>query len=707
MHKEKKRALWATFIAVALSIVFAWECGVISIPTWTTGVFKTNAVHADIQSTAALTVNQPVTTPAANRPTTTPVANQPATTPAAGRHETQLCGEMGCPTTPEELDVQRKLAAAASKKAATNWVQIATFAGIAGALIAAFMFWRRYKNRDKVVFVDKEGKKLPEPPKRKFEQAELILPGDARFADLSFDKVIGQAEAKVEIMEFLEFLENPEKFKKKKARMPRGVLMYGAPGTGKTLLVKALASHAGIPVLVISGSDFVEMFVGVGASRVRDLYEDADALAAIYGWCIIFIDEMEAVGGKRGGGAGNGGNREHDQTINQLLVEMDGVVPRPNVITIGASNRKDMIDPALLRPKRLDRHVEFFPPNRKDREALFALYIPEELRADDLDLKKAARTTPSASGAHIEAMANEAKIFAARWDLEKVNMKCLDEAILKVRMGPARQSDRAMLSQGELDTVKVHEGGHAYVYWKLTGKAPERFTIIPRGQTGGHVEFSEDWETMRTKEGFETHLAVAMGGWASTKVMRDGQHDTGISSDFDQANRIAIAMVAQYGMSDLGFINLPALTEAGLVSEELKGKVNKEVNNLLEAAKKKALTLVTDNKAELQKLIDAVGVRETLLSKDFEELFMTGELPPEDKDDGPTPPKHDDKNDDDDGPEITLPEPVDGAGKSFSPRELLKKLRPGKRASGLPSWLRPAGSTADNRGRPIKIKDRS
>jgi cell division protease FtsH len=677
MHKELKRTLWAGAIAIALSIVLMWECGVISIPTMTTGVINTGAVHATTQM-----------------PTTS--------APGTDVDEQQYCGEFGCAPTAAQLDAQSKAFAELGKTVAINWLPILTMFGIAAAGIGAIVFYRRYRNRDKVVLVDKEGKKLPEPPKLKFEQAELILPGDARFSDLSFDKVIGQKEAKVEIMEFLEFLRDPEKFKKMQARMPRGILMHGAPGTGKTLLVKALASHAGIPVLVISGSDFVEMFVGVGASRVRDLYEDADKLAAVYGWCIIFIDEMEAVAGKRGGGAGSGGNREHDQTINQLLVEMDGVVPRPNVITIGASNRKDMIDPAMLRPKRLDRHVEFFTPNRKDREELFALYIPAELRGEDLDLKKGARITTSASGAHIEAMANEAKIFAARWGLDKVTMKCLDEAILKIRMGPARDSDRAMLTEGELDTVKVHEGGHAYVYWKLTGKAPERFTIIPRGQTGGHVEFSEDWESMRTKQGFENHLAVAMGGWAATMLMRDGQHDTGIGSDFDQANRIAVAMVAQYGMSPLGFISLPVLSEANLVSDALKARVNEEVHNLLDAAKEKAYKIVSENKDELQKLITAVGQRETLLSHDFEELFMKGELPPE-EDEQSTPPKDDDHHDDD-GPQITLPELVAGATGSFSPSALLRKLRgKGKRAHSLPSWLRALGSTPDNHGRPIKI----
>jgi cell division protease FtsH len=568
--------------------------------------------------------------------------------------------------------------------------------GFVMMLVIGFYVWRRYKNGTRTVVVDKSGKRLPSPPERKFKQAELILPGDARFGDLTFDKVIGQTEAKFDIMEFIDFLQKPEKYAKMKARMPRGVLLYGAPGTGKTLLVKALAATVGIPVLVISGSDFVEMFVGVGASRVRDLYEDADALAQTYGWCVVFIDEIDAVGGKRGGGGHGGGNREHDQTINQLLVELDGVTTNPNIITIGASNRKDMLDPALLRPKRLDRHIEFFNPNRKDREELFALYIPEDLRGEDLNLKKAARVTASASGSHIEAMANEAKIFAARWGLDKVTARCLDEAILKVRMGPARDSDRAMMSPDELDTVKVHEGGHALVYWMLTGKAPERFTIIPRGQTGGHVEFAEDYEMLRTKKNLETHLAVAMGGWAATLVLRDGQQDTGISSDFDQATRIAMQMVAVYGMSPMGFLTVNPFAEANLLGEDLKNEIKQHTHALLEQAKVVAMETVTKHRDLLDKLIKAVEIKETLLSHDFEEL-MEGHLPPEDDDNNddepPAPPKGDDGDKDDKDPEIKLPEPVENASKKSGFRAPGWFGRRGQKNkdTGLPHWLQPQG----------------
>jgi cell division protease FtsH len=447
----------------------------------------------------------------------------------------------------------------------------------------------------------------------------LILPGDHRFSNLSFDKVIGQSEAKVEIQEFLHFLQHPDEYASLEAKLPRGVLMHGAHGTGKTMLARTLASTCNLPVIEIAGSEFVEMFVGVGASRVRTLFDDLDYLVTIYGGAILFIDEFDAVARARGSSAG--GAQETESTLNQLLKEMDGIVARPRVFTFAATNRKDILDPAAIRPGRFDRHIEFFNPTRKDREALLGIYLPERLREADVNLTVAAKACPGASGAHVANIANEAKILTVRAGLKKVTQDILDEAVLKTMFGARRDGQRAVLTFMELDTVKVHESGHALVYMKLSGRAPLRFTIIPRGQSGGHVAFPDDFEMLNTKEHLTMRLAVLMGGSASTSIMRNGQEDSGISMDVKMATDIAVDMVTKYGMSPLGMFNLQALTAAGLVSDEFKARVLAEVQKLLDAGKAKAFEVIEGNRDQLNQLIAEVDEHETLLEPDLKRIF--------------------------------------------------------------------------------------
>ena len=446
-----------------------------------------------------------------------------------------------------------------------------------------------------------------------------ILPGDRRFTNLSFDSVIGQQEAKLEIQEFLHFLQHPDEYASLEAKIPRGVLMHGAHGTGKTMLARTLASTSNLPVIEIAGSEFVEMFVGVGASRVRTLFDDLDYLVTIYGGAILFIDEFDAVARARG--SSNGGAQETESTLNQLLKEMDGIVARPRVFTFAATNRKDILDPAAIRPGRFDRHIEFFNPTRKDREALLGIYLPERLRAPGLDLAIAAKACTGASGAHVANIANEAKILTVRAGLKKVTQDILDEAVLKTIYGARRDGQRAVLTPMELDTVKVHESGHALVYLKLSGRAPLRFTIIPRGQSGGHVAFPDDFEMLNTKAHLTMRIAVLFGGSASTSIMRDGQEDTGISMDVKMATDIAVDMVTKYGMSPMGMFNLQALTAAGLVSDAFKARVLEEVQKLLDAGKAKAFEVVNANLDQLKVLCEEVDEHETLLEPDLKRIF--------------------------------------------------------------------------------------
>ena len=435
----------------------------------------------------------------------------------------------------------------------------------------------------------------------------------------SIDQFIGQEEAVQELMEVADFLKNPEKYAAIGARIPRGVVMQGPPGVGKTFLTRILASMAGVPVYAISGSEFVEMFVGVGAARVRDLFNEAKKR----GKCIIFIDEFDAMGGKRG--SGPGGNDERNTTLNQLLVEMDGFDPRAGIIVIAATNRLDMLDPAAIRPGRFDRTVTFHNPTRGDREQLLKTYLPESVRDGDVNLSSVAWLTPNASGAVMENIANEAKIHAVRDGRNKVTAMDLDEATAKVTVGARRSGLAKVLTPEEVDVLAWHEGGHALAYVLRSGKAPLRFSIIPRGDTGGHVTYGEDFELLTTRKALETRLVVCMGGWAGVYVGLDGEENTGVSGDIQSATQVAYQMVTAYGMSRLGMFSLSGYPDVSLIPDSLKADIKDAVDELLAWAKAEALTLVQENVSDMRRLVAAVKEKETLIEQDFKEMFLNGE----------------------------------------------------------------------------------
>ena len=362
--------------------------------------------------------------------------------------------------------------------------------------------------------------------------------------NVTFDDVAGAEEAKQELAEIVEFLRYPEKFAKLGAKIPRGVLMAGAPGTGKTLISRAVAGEAGVPFFSISGSEFVEMFVGVGASRVRDLFARAKQSSP----AIIFIDEIDAVGRHRGAGIG-GGNDEREQTLNQILVEMDGFDDRTNVIVVAATNRPDVLDPALLRPGRFDRRVVLDLPDVRGREAILNVHIKGKPAMADVDLRTLARQTHGFSGADLANLLNEAAILAARQDRHSITQKDLDEAVDRVIAGPARKSRE--VSQKEREIIAYHEAGHALVAASLPHADPvHKVTIVSRGNAGGYTRLlPEEDRGLWSKGQFEAMLAVMMGGQTAEEVVM-GDITTGASNDLQNASRIARKMVTEYGMSD-------------------------------------------------------------------------------------------------------------------------------------------------------------
>ena len=362
--------------------------------------------------------------------------------------------------------------------------------------------------------------------------------------NVTFDDVAGAEEAKQELAEIVEFLRYPEKFAKLGAKIPRGVLMAGAPGTGKTLISRAVAGEAGVPFFSISGSEFVEMFVGVGASRVRDLFARAKQSSP----AIIFIDEIDAVGRHRGAGIG-GGNDEREQTLNQILVEMDGFDDRTNVIVVATTNRPDVLDPALLRPARFDRRVVLDLPDVRGREAILNVHIKGKPAMADVDLRTLARQTHGFSGADLANLLNEAAILAARQDRHSITQKDLDEAVDRVIAGPARKSRE--VSQKEREIIAYHEAGHALVAASLPHADPvHKVTIVSRGNAGGYTRLlPEEDRGLWSKGQFEAMLAAMMGGQTAEEVVM-GDITTGASNDLQNASRIARKMVTEYGMSD-------------------------------------------------------------------------------------------------------------------------------------------------------------
>jgi cell division protease FtsH len=452
---------------------------------------------------------------------------------------------------------------------------------------------------------------------------------------VTFDDVAGADEAKQELVEVVEFLSTPEKFTKLGAKIPKGILLIGPPGTGKTLISRAVAGEAKVPFFTTSGSEFVEMFVGVGASRVRDLFAKARESAP----AVIFIDEIDAVGRHRGAGVG-GGNDEREQTLNQILVEMDGFDERTNVIVIAATNRPDILDPALIRPGRFDRRVVVEAPDVSGREAILAVHLKGKPVAQVIDLRSVARETPGFTGADLANLVNEAAILAAREERTEIGQGEFEEAIERVIAGPAKKSRR--ISEHERKVVAYHEAGHALVAAQIPEADPvHKVTIVARGAMGGHTRLLPEEDRMLwTKGQFEAMLAVMMGGQAAEQVVF-GDVTTGASNDLLNATNLARKMVTEYGMStQLGsqtFDNAQdqvflgkALARTRGYSEAVAEKIDAEVSRLLKAARDRASTAIGASRDSLARVAEKLLADETIQGPELATLLSapTGEAEP-------------------------------------------------------------------------------
>ncbi len=448
---------------------------------------------------------------------------------------------------------------------------------------------------------------------------------------VTFDDVAGADEAKEELAEVVEFLKEPEKFMQLGARIPKGVLLVGSPGTGKTLLAKAVAGEAGVPFFSISGSEFVEMFVGVGASRVRDLFDQAKRHSP----CIIFIDEIDAVGRQRGAGLG-GSHDEREQTLNQILVEMDGFDTDTNVIVVAATNRPDILDPALLRPGRFDRRVVLDRPDVKGREAILKVHVRGKPLGSDVDLKVLARVTPGFVGADIENMVNEAAILAARKNKKTISNNDLQEAIERLVLGPERRS--RVISESERQITAYHEAGHALVGYLLPNGDPIRkVTIMPRGMTGGSTLFvPEEDINYVSRSRIKDRIVMALAGRAAEEIIF-GEITTGASSDLEHVTRSARAMVTRFGMSDkLGpmmfgqkeemiFLGRE-ISEQRDYSEAVAEEIDQEVRAIIYWAYDEARRLIRENRSKLEIIAQRLLEVETIDGDEF--LALIGEAPP-------------------------------------------------------------------------------
>lgn len=456
-------------------------------------------------------------------------------------------------------------------------------------------------------------------------KAKLINKEDGKNL-VKFKDVAGLEEEKEELAEIVDFLKDPKKFINMGARIPKGVLLVGPPGTGKTYLSKAVAGEAGVPFFIMSGSDFVEMFVGVGASRVRDLFESAKKNAP----CIIFIDEIDAVGRKRGAGLG-GGHDEREQTLNQLLVEMDGFGTNEGVIVMAATNRADILDPAILRPGRFDRTVYVGKPDVRARKAILEIHSRGKKLADDVNLEVIAKRTPGFTPADLENLMNESALLAARRGENAISMEDVDEASIKVQAGPAKKS--RVVSEKERKLTAVHESGHAIVSRLLPEEDPvHMITIIPRGMAGGFTAYlPEDDVSFMTKKKMEASIVSLLGGRVAESLVLD-DISTGASNDIERATKIARSMVTHYGMSEkLGTINYDSSENEVFIgrdlgrsrdySERTAAEIDDEVTRIINEAYTKCKELLSENLDKLLALSDALLEKETIYSKDFEKIF--------------------------------------------------------------------------------------
>jgi len=448
-----------------------------------------------------------------------------------------------------------------------------------------------------------------------------------------FTDVAGADEEKEELREIVEFLKEPKKYVELGARIPKGVLLVGPPGTGKTLLAKAVAGEAGTPFFSISGSDFVEMFVGVGASRVRDLFDQAKKNAP----CIVFIDEIDAVGRHRGAGLG-GGHDEREQTLNQLLVEMDGFGVNEGVIILAATNRPDILDPALMRPGRFDRRVVVNYPDIKGREEILKVHSRNKPLGSDVDLKDIAKTTPGFTGADLENLLNEAALLAARKNKKVITMDEIKEANYKVIMGPEKKS--RVISDKEKRLTAYHEAGHAIAVRLVSSTVKvDRVTIIPSGRAGGFTSYKPDEDRhYTTKSQLIEQIMVALGGRAAEELVL-GEISTGAAGDLQKANQIARDMITKYGMSE-NLSNLVFGDENDEVflgksyghirnySEEVSARIDAEVKTIIDDSYSKIKELLTENRNKLDDVARALLEKERIEGDEFEEIFKNGYNPP-------------------------------------------------------------------------------
>ena len=494
------------------------------------------------------------------------------------------------------------------EKSQSIWITILGLLSPFAIIIAFFVFWLLLSSNGQG-----GGNKT-----MSFGKSRARVVGGAEKGKVTFKDVAGVDEEKEELQEIVEFLKAPKKFTDMGARIPKGVLLVGHPGTGKTLLAKAVAGEAGVPFFIISGSDFVEMFVGVGASRVRDLFEQAKRNAP----CIIFIDEIDAVGRQRGAGLG-GGHDEREQTLNQLLVEMDGFSANEGVIVLAATNRPDILDKALLRPGRFDRQIVVSAPDVKAREEILEVHSRQKKLGEDVDLKVIAKNTAGFSGADLENVMNEASLLAARRNKQEINMQDVEDAMIKVTMGPEKRS--RVRSEKENKLVAFHEAGHAVVsHYLPTQDIIHQISIVPRGMAGGYTMYrpDEDKNFMSKIEMEESIVGLLGGRVAESIVLND--ISTGASNDIEVATKIAREMVTKYGMSDnLGPIDFQGKEQNDMFvfGENIGDKIGAEVKALIDEAYNNAQKLLIEHRDKLDIIAQTLLAKEKINEQEFKDIF--------------------------------------------------------------------------------------